>query len=141
MFGALGFDVAVREDVWSPWLDAVIERSRTGRGNVDHRAEISATLQRLVRAALRNASTLAPSSPVVMAIEAPSTPVNAASLISEVNLDASGPLESPFRFDRNARRAPESPTRRAYGCDPKTSMFPTSHTRSFGDEHRQRIKC
>ncbi|ORY89258.1 hypothetical protein BCR35DRAFT_173168 [Leucosporidium creatinivorum] len=143
VFGALGFDVAVREDVWRPWLDVVIERSRAGRGNTGSRVEVSTALQRLVQATTRqNATSTAPSSPVVVAIDRPSTPVNSASLIAEVNLDASGPLESPLRFDRNARYAVESPTRSSFGQDKKVaSMFLTSHARSFGDEKRQLLQC
>lgn len=143
VFGALGFDVAVREDVWKPWLDVVIERSRAGRGNTGSRVEVSAALQRLVRATLQNGSSPAPSSPIVIAIDRPSTPVNSASLIAEVNLDASGPLESPLRFDRNARYAAESPTRSSFGQDKKVApKFLTSHARSFfGDEKRQPLQC
>lgn len=164
VFAALGFDVAVTEEVWRPWLDIVVGRSRQRQRaiNAGNVSDVHSTLSRLVRAAA-----VANSSPVSAAVSAPSSPLRklaassspvsasialspphsapasstaaaagsigpapalrqvpacpktpitnaSASALADINLDASGPLESPLRFDRHARfrtNAAPSPTR------------------------------
>lgn len=55
IFGALGFDVAVRGDSWKTWVGVVVERVRTRRGSLSsdfsNRFEVTAALQKLLQAA------------------------------------------------------------------------------------------
>lgn len=55
IFGALGFDVAVRGDIWKTWVGVVVERVRTRRGSLSsdfsNRFEVTAALQKLLQAA------------------------------------------------------------------------------------------
>lgn len=141
VFAALGFDVAVTDEVWRPWLDIVVQRSRTHRGDLGHPLAVREALDRLVHAASTQGpaalavgspggvhspvlggsapstprSTAASQQPSPVSFKTPDTQASHASAIAAVNLDASGPLESPHRFDRQARfrtAAAPSPTRR-----------------------------
>lgn len=48
VFGSLGFDVAVRDDVWRTWLGVVCRRSQTKNGDLGDVISTGATLHRLV---------------------------------------------------------------------------------------------
>lgn len=129
VFLALGFDVVIREDKWLAWLGVVADRLRFGAGELGDRVAVQAALERLVVAAQREVDVTlsAASSPVMSASSSsaslsssvssfstaatsapsapcPSTPINSsASRLAHVNLDASGPLESPLHLDIRRR--------------------------------------
>ncbi|BGP48632.1 hypothetical protein JCM10450v2_004508 [Rhodotorula kratochvilovae] len=133
VFQALGFDVALREDKWLAWLGTVVEYYRASRGELGDRFAVQEALTRLVVAAQRSvdapsvqvvtvesfspaalsasdsSSSLASLASVATAVsmeECPSTPSAAQSTyLADVNLDASGPLESPLHFDARRRAA------------------------------------
>lgn len=138
-YAALGFDTAVGEDAWRSWLDVVVDRS-LGAGNLGLRSDVHAALRRLANVTNRPLSTPASSaisSPVFDRRRA-MTPPNSAAAIAHVNLDASGPLESPLHLDGRRRLAP-SPTRwTGFSRDFQAgaNVFETSHLRSFGFEQR-----
>ncbi|BGO91828.1 hypothetical protein NBRC10512_007626 [Rhodotorula toruloides] len=127
ILAALGFDVSIREDKWLAWLAVVVDRFRFGKGDLGDRLVVQDALERLVRAAqLENAKSMPVSMPPSPALTAsgsstsslsslatvasaelamPQTPVNSgASCLVDVNLDASGPLESPLHFDAHRHR-------------------------------------
>ncbi|BGP32529.1 hypothetical protein JCM10296v2_004310 [Rhodotorula toruloides] len=127
ILAALGFDVSIREDKWLAWLAVVVDRFRFGKGDLGDRLVVQDALERLVRAAqLENAKSMPVSMPPSPALTAsgsstsslsslatvasaelamPQTPVNTgASYLAEVNLDASGPLESPLHCDAHRHR-------------------------------------
>ncbi|GAA5967783.1 hypothetical protein JCM11641_005765 [Rhodosporidiobolus odoratus] len=119
---ALRFDVAVNEETWAKWLVGAVERSRSGRGQLGDYFAVQDTLERLVRAAARNAPSVAPSSPVIPSTpasftECPSTPLS--SSVSSLNsmdlnsmeddLDAFGPLESARRISATSAAAAAAP--------------------------------
>ncbi|KAM0791423.1 hypothetical protein ACM66B_005882 [Microbotryomycetes sp. NB124-2] len=112
VYSALNFDTAVTDDVWRSWLDHIVDRS-LGHGNLGHRADVHAALRRLSRAADRSASIspVSHSSPVFVA--RPVTPPNSsASALAHINLDASGPLESPLHYNGRKQLGPApSPVR------------------------------
>ncbi|GAA5865681.1 hypothetical protein JCM8547_002748 [Rhodosporidiobolus lusitaniae] len=101
---SLKFDVNVPEDKWVSFLAVVVNRVRSGLGQLGDLFAVQDVLERLIRAAARNTATPLPLSPVLVptplvpaAVECPSTPLNP-SAASYLDLDASGPLESPMRF-------------------------------------------
>ncbi|GAA6041168.1 hypothetical protein JCM8097_004149 [Rhodosporidiobolus ruineniae] len=106
---ALNFDVAIHEDKWASWLAVVVDRVRSGKGELGDRFAVQDALERLVRSAVRHSASPLPSSPVLAAApvaddvamaaaECPSTPLNHPEAVpSFLDLDASGPLESPMR--------------------------------------------
>jgi len=96
VFGALGFDVAVRDDVWRTWTGVVIARSRSGRGETGLSVELSTALHRLrhaARARVSNEVTFAPSPAKAAEFTSPATPTYS-SRYDYVDLDQSGPLKS-----------------------------------------------
>ncbi|GJN90884.1 hypothetical protein Rhopal_003898-T1 [Rhodotorula paludigena] len=131
---ALLFDVAIREDKWLVWLGVVAERFRAGTGQLGDRLAVQEALARLIVAAQQSceqpAIDTAPSTPALSASDSasslaslasaatslldgdcamagatcPSTPPAGQSHLADVNLDASGPLESPLHFDPAAAR-------------------------------------
>ncbi|GAA5983294.1 hypothetical protein JCM10908_000228 [Rhodotorula pacifica] len=132
VFLALGFDVVIREDKWLAWLGIVADRLRFGAGELGDRVAVQAALERLAVAAQREvditARSMAPASPVAVlgasssssslssmvsststgatSAPCPSTPVHTnAAYLADVNLDASGPLESPLHLVDARRRA------------------------------------
>ncbi|GEM09993.1 cyclin PHO80-like family protein [Rhodotorula toruloides] len=128
ILAALGFDVSIREDKWLAWLAVVVDRFRFGKGDLGDRFVVQDALERLVRVAqLENAKSMPVSMPPSPALSAsgsstsslsslatvasaelamPQTPVNTgASCLADVNLDASGPLESSLHFDAHRHRA------------------------------------
>lgn len=130
VFLALGFDVVIREDKWLAWLGVVADRLRFGSGELGDRVAVQAALERLALAAQREveitamaatespAATLSASSSSsslssmvssastgATSAPCPSTPVHTnATYLANVNLDASGPLESPLHLVVDARR-------------------------------------
>ncbi|KAK4056735.1 hypothetical protein OIO90_002287 [Microbotryomycetes sp. JL221] len=120
LYAALNFDTAVDDSVWRSWLEVVVDRS-LGRGNLGHRADVHAALRRMCRAvenqqrvrqALR--APVTPQQVTATLFDSstrPVTPPNpTASAIANVNLDASGPLESPLHQDGRRRLAPPPPS-------------------------------
>ncbi|GAA5863225.1 hypothetical protein JCM3774_000819 [Rhodotorula dairenensis] len=130
VFLALGFDVVIREDKWLAWLGVVADRLRFGAGELGDRVAVQAALERLALAAQREVeiTALATESPAAVlsasssssslssmvsststgatSTTCPSTPVHTnAAYLALVNLDASGPLESPVHLADARRRA------------------------------------
>ncbi|KAK4054422.1 hypothetical protein OIV83_000916 [Microbotryomycetes sp. JL201] len=125
VYSALNFDTAVTDDIWRSWLDFVVDRS-LGNGNLGQRVDVHAALRRLSRATDRSAlvSPVVRSSPIFAA--RPVTPPNSsASAIAHVNLDASGPLESPLHYDG----------RKQLGPAPSPVRWPTSRVSSGAGSH------
>ncbi|GAA5887953.1 hypothetical protein JCM6882_000813 [Rhodosporidiobolus microsporus] len=106
VFTALMFDVAIREDKWAAWLAVVVDRVRSGRGELGDLFAVQDALERLVRAHARHSASPLPASPVALTPvnaaavaatkECPSTPLNSStsSSIHDIDLDASGPMRS-----------------------------------------------
>ncbi len=114
VFGALGFDVAVRDDVWRTWTGVVIARSRSGRGETGLSVELTTALHRLRQAAKArgtNEVTFAPSPAKAAEFTAPATPAYS-SRYDFVDLDQSGPLKSVHATAPSwaAREAAPSPS-------------------------------
>lgn len=126
LFLALGFDVVIREDKWLAWLRVVADRLRFGAGELGDRVAVQAALERLAVAAQREvditarataspaltsssssaslSSSVSSASTGASSAPCPSTPVSTnASYLADVNLDASGPLESPLHQDVRRR--------------------------------------
>ncbi|GAA5958055.1 hypothetical protein JCM21900_003572 [Sporobolomyces salmonicolor] len=168
-FSALKFDVALREDKWVAWLQVVAARVMTGRGELGDRLAVEDALNRLARSVHRHVASPLPSSPVLgaapMSSIAPATPMAASSVyLEDINLDASGPLESPMRMRRvptGAVRPPrvrqqlqaqDSPllsvaaARAGRSLGDVGSLFPpvdlaATRSRSFGQEIHVRAVC
>lgn len=130
VFLALGFDVVIREDKWLAWLGVVADRVCFGAGELGDRVAVQAALERLALAAQREVevTAMATESPAAIlsasssssslssmvsststgatSATCPSTPVHTnATYLAGVNLDASGPLESPLHLVDARRRA------------------------------------
>lgn len=96
VFGALGFDVAVRDDVWRTWTGVVIARSHSGRGETGLSVELTTALHRLrlaAKARTSNEVTFAPGPAKAVEFTAPATP-SFSSRYDYVDLDQSGPLKA-----------------------------------------------
>lgn len=129
VFLALGFDVVIREDKWLAWLGVVADRLRFGAGELGDRVAVQAALERLALAAQREveitamttespaavlsasssssslSSMVSSASTGATSAPCPSTPVHTnATYLANVNLDASGPLESPLHLVVDTRR-------------------------------------
>ncbi|GAA5999889.1 hypothetical protein JCM10207_005957 [Rhodosporidiobolus poonsookiae] len=128
VFAALGFSADIKEDKWQAWLGVVVDRFRSGKGKLGDVFAAQDALERLVRASLRHAPSPLPSSPVLAPVaECPSTPLNP-SAAAYIDLDASGPLESPMRpadLRRAATAAAAAATRPA-PQRPTLLGFPTA---------------
>ncbi|KAI5481541.1 Cyclin PHO80-like family protein [Pseudohyphozyma bogoriensis] len=104
VFGALGFDVAVKEDAWRPWLQVVQDRAHNGHGELGNEYDVRLALNRLERTAARNSTVCTGTT----TLSPPSSPVACALL------DAPSQLRpSPFVL-----------------AEPKSISFPTSHSRT-----------
>lgn len=126
LFGALKFDVAVREDAWCTWVGVVRQRIHgPAKGDLGDRYEVELALQRLLRA-----PPAAPTCSPATSFERPMTPTNSPAALFHLNLDASGPLESPLRPSSRRPVYEASPT----PCSMKAVTFPTSNSRAFGVE-------
>lgn len=130
-FNALHYNVVVDAEDWESWIATLKGEWIKGVGqgkDMGHYEHVAHALNRLQRVAATRTAGLAPHvthSPITplrkpMA-RTPSTPLTStAMLISTVDLDGSGPLRSPLRFDTASEGAravhrvyaePETPTR------------------------------
>ncbi|KAL8281145.1 hypothetical protein RQP46_006503 [Phenoliferia psychrophenolica] len=126
LFGALKFNVSVRDDEWRTWVGVVRQQLTTRESReLGDRYEVDLALQRLLRAAPAAPACASPS------LARPSTPKNSPSALFSLNLDASGPLESPIRL---AHRRPAAYEASPTPCSMKGLTYPTSNSRAFGVE-------
>lgn len=125
LFNALHYDVVVDGDDWESWVSIMKEQWVRGIAlgkDMGNQEEVAIAIARLERAAVRRAK--GPTSASFSTPRKSSTTdlhhhmrsvTSRATLISNVNLDESGPLRSPQRFESSS--PPSFPVRTRYAAE------------------------